>query len=125
TSVRDTQTLFRRPHKPLDMQMLAEIRPAGIEWRVMAAEQFVNSAQHRVIVVLIIVAGCRPSASPIATRTPPGHSKPAATTAIRFPIAATQLGLDFTYRNGEDAERYAILESMGGGVGLLDFDLDG
>jgi hypothetical protein len=35
-------------------------------------------------------------------------------------------GVDFTYRNGEDtANHLAILESLGGGVALLDFDGDG
>src|SRR5262245_38863688 len=34
-------------------------------------------------------------------------------------------GVDFTYRNGEEADRYTILESLGGGVALIDFDGDG
>jgi enediyne biosynthesis protein E4 len=34
-------------------------------------------------------------------------------------------GIDFTYRNGEEAGHYAILESLGGGVGLIDYDGDG
>jgi hypothetical protein len=34
-------------------------------------------------------------------------------------------GLDFTYRNGEEADHYAILESLGGGIILLDYDGDG
>ncbi|HEY8503563.1 MAG TPA: hypothetical protein VIL46_03205, partial [Gemmataceae bacterium] len=34
-------------------------------------------------------------------------------------------GIDFTYRNGEEADHYAILESLGGGVALLDYDGDG
>jgi hypothetical protein len=34
-------------------------------------------------------------------------------------------GLHFTYRNGEEAGHYAILESLGGGVALLDYDGDG
>src|ERR1043166_296579 len=34
-------------------------------------------------------------------------------------------GIDFTYRNGQEAAHYAILESLGGGVGLIDFDGDG
>src|SRR4051794_28062866 len=31
----------------------------------------------------------------------------------------------FTYRNGEEAEQHAILESLGGGVALIDYDGDG
>ncbi len=34
-------------------------------------------------------------------------------------------GVDFTYRNGEEADHYAILESLGGGVALFDYDGDG
>jgi hypothetical protein len=34
-------------------------------------------------------------------------------------------GIEFTYRNGEEANHYAILESLGGGVGLIDYDGDG
>jgi hypothetical protein len=34
-------------------------------------------------------------------------------------------GVTFTYRNGEEAGHYALLESLGGGVALLDYDGDG
>lgn len=34
-------------------------------------------------------------------------------------------GVHFTYRNGEEADLYTILESLGGGVALLDYDGDG
>jgi len=34
-------------------------------------------------------------------------------------------GIDFTYRNGEDAGNFAIIESLGGGVALFDYDNDG
>jgi hypothetical protein len=34
-------------------------------------------------------------------------------------------GVQFTYRNGEEADHMAIIESLGGGVGLLDYDRDG
>jgi hypothetical protein len=34
-------------------------------------------------------------------------------------------GLDFTHRNGEEAGEWTILESLGGGVALLDYDGDG
>lgn len=30
-----------------------------------------------------------------------------------------------TYRNGEEADRYTILESLGGGIAMLDYDRDG
>ena len=34
-------------------------------------------------------------------------------------------GVAFTYRNGEEANRYTILESLGGGVAFFDYDNDG
>ncbi|MBN9517177.1 CRTAC1 family protein [bacterium] len=34
-------------------------------------------------------------------------------------------GVSFTYRNGEESDRYTILESLGGGVAALDYDRDG
>src|SRR5713226_6291108 len=34
-------------------------------------------------------------------------------------------GIDFTYHNGQEAGHYAILESLGGGLALLDYDGDG
>src|SRR5947209_3609646 len=34
-------------------------------------------------------------------------------------------GVNFTYRTGEELGYYAILESLGGGVALIDYDGDG
>src|SRR5262245_31719928 len=34
-------------------------------------------------------------------------------------------GIDFRYRNCEEAGHFSILESLGGGVALLDYDGDG
>ena len=34
-------------------------------------------------------------------------------------------GVDFTCRNGEEADQYTILESLGSGVALFDYDQDG
>lgn len=34
-------------------------------------------------------------------------------------------GLDFVHKNGEEADLFTILESLGGGVGLIDYDRDG
>jgi hypothetical protein len=42
-----------------------------------------------------------------------------------FQDMTAQSGIDFTFHNGQEAEHYAILESLGGGVGLIDFDGDG
>lgn len=42
-----------------------------------------------------------------------------------FKDATAETGIAFTYRNGEEANHYAIIESLGGGVGLIDYDGDG
>ena len=34
-------------------------------------------------------------------------------------------GIQFSYRNGEEQNQFALLESLGGGVALLDYDRDG
>jgi hypothetical protein len=44
---------------------------------------------------------------------------------IYFQDATRSSGVDFTYRNGEEADHCTILESLGGGVALFDFDGDG
>lgn len=41
------------------------------------------------------------------------------------PLFCERAGVDFIYRNGEDADRYAMLEPLGGGVALFDYDADG
>jgi hypothetical protein len=53
---------------------------------------------------------------------------PAPAPSIRGPWFADVTdgsGLDFTYRNGEEANHYTLLESLGGGVALIDYDQDG
>jgi hypothetical protein len=54
----------------------------------------------------------------------PASAAPAAEAELFCDMTA-ESGVDFTYRNGQEAGHYAILESLGGGVGLFDFDGDG
>ncbi|HEV3386165.1 MAG TPA: VCBS repeat-containing protein, partial [Gemmata sp.] len=42
-----------------------------------------------------------------------------------FRDVTSESGLKFTYRNGEEAKQFTILESLGGGVALIDYDGDG
>jgi hypothetical protein len=44
---------------------------------------------------------------------------------FQFEDQTRRLGVEAIYRNGEESGSFAILESLGGGVGLLDFDRDG
>ncbi len=50
---------------------------------------------------------------------------PKPTTRIRFERRTDGSGVQFRYRNDEEQGHFAILESMGGGVALFDFDQDG
>lgn len=98
----------------------------------------------RVLLVLpwlfvVLVAGCRRTGSDLETS--PGDKKApvavgeaaadlAATPAARgnpldFVDVSRSWDFDFTYANGEDQHQFTILESLGGGVGILDFDRDG
>ncbi len=71
-------------------------------------------------------SGCRPAASPPAAQSLDSTgSNSGQRTQFQFRDAATELGVSATYRNGRESENYAILESLGGGVGLFDYDLDG
>ncbi|HVK15967.1 MAG TPA: CRTAC1 family protein [Fimbriiglobus sp.] len=42
-----------------------------------------------------------------------------------FEDVSAASGIDLVYRNGEEANQYAIIESLGGGAGLIDYDGDG
>src|SRR5258708_6824694 len=46
-------------------------------------------------------------------------------TLARFVDVARASGATFTYRDGQEAGNYAILESLGGGAALFDYDGDG
>src|SRR4051794_27293414 len=60
-----------------------------------------------------------PSASPpVLAVVPPSGP-------IQFQDVTRESGVDFLYRNGEEAGLCVILESLGGGVGMFDFDGDG
>lgn len=66
----------------------------------------------------------RPDGSTVR-QSPELGSPPATTETSWFADMTKQSGVGFTYHNGEEAGHYAILESLGGGVGLIDFDQDG
>src|SRR5918912_2283901 len=65
---------------------------------------------------------------PAGRPTPPTLATTAEAPSVRGPVFAdvtAASGLAFAYRNGEEADHYAILESLGGGVALIDYDRDG
>lgn len=46
-------------------------------------------------------------------------------TAVRFVDASGSAGMDFSYDNGATADGMKIFQTVGGGVGVIDYDLDG
>lgn len=71
--------------------------------------------------ILLAVAACSNAPS---TRMPSTASAGPSEPDLFRDVSASS-GITFTYRNGEQAGHYAILETLGGGVGLLDYDGDG
>ena len=60
------------------------------------------------------------------TNSPPApEPAPAAANPPWFEDVTAASGVQFTYRNGEEADHLAIIESLGGGVGVIDYDRDG
>src|SRR5579864_5396801 len=61
----------------------------------------------------------------IIWRAPSPHDVPAEKPPSWFRDVTETTGVEFVYRNGEEAGHLTILESLGGGVALLDYDGDG
>ena len=98
----------------------------------------------RILLVLILFSGCSGSST-----APPGdHSSQQANSPVSatekelqlpdtpqpiLPLQQTdwfedvtkQCGVNFTYRNGQESGHHFILESPGGGIAMLDYDVDG
>jgi enediyne biosynthesis protein E4 len=76
--------------------------------------------------VLLALAACqRNDRSGISTDKSEKNREAKSELPPYFRDVTAQCGIDFTYRNGEEAGHYAILESLGGGVALIDYDGDG
>lgn len=90
---------------------------------------------------LMALAGCPEPSPHEATATPVSSKEAAVSAAPVIPVAeegqpiapsdcvfedvAGELGARFVYRNGQEANLFAILESLGGGVAAIDVDVDG
>lgn len=61
----------------------------------------------------------------VSSQDDPAAAQPEAVESIPFPARARSLGIEFTYRNGSEADLSTILESLGGGVAWIDYDRDG
>jgi hypothetical protein len=81
--------------------------------------------------MLLLGCGEQSPQPPRPTVIDPAGAKPSARTAdpiaslARFQDATKTSGVDFTYRDGQEAGHFSILESLGGGVALFDYDGDG
>lgn len=85
------------------------------------------------LVLCGFVGGCHPPPpaaepsavpAPVSVRVVP--AVPASTTErLRFVECAPEWGVDVEYRDGSEQGLFTILESLGGGVGVLDYDRDG
>jgi hypothetical protein len=73
-------------------------------------------------------AGCnsKPPANPPEVKVADGIGPKSSPAPLPFFRDVTdETGVAFTYRNGQEAGHYAILESLGGGAILIDYDGDG
>src|SRR5262249_50070639 len=102
----------RRPQGPRGDQA-EEAAMSSVPTRARAGFSALSSA-----VLILQLTGCgnasQPGVLPAADQTPGV-----------FTDMTDSSGLRFTYRNGQEAGQFAILESLGGGVGLIDYDRDG
>lgn len=94
---------------------------------------------HLIFLLLLfawtIVTGCSPSsntadttiesASTQAAEVPAVESLDVASKPTFFENVTHKTGIDFQFQSGRGAGEFAILESLGGGVGVFDFDADG
>ncbi|MCA9121226.1 MAG: CRTAC1 family protein [Planctomycetaceae bacterium] len=73
--------------------------------------------------LLLVSVGCKPSASTSTGNT--RITKASQSHTLHFTEVTGDSGVKFVYQNAREANHSAILESLGGGVSLLDFDRDG
>lgn len=59
------------------------------------------------------------------TRAGPGLERDGPPPAIQFVDVTNATGVDFQYRDGQEAGHWTMLESLGGGLAAFDYDLDG
>src|SRR5262245_14524820 len=72
-----------------------------------------------------VIAACSRPPAPSGPSVAPAPADPGPLAPAIFEDVTASSGVDFTYRNGEEAGHFAIIESLGGGVALFDFDGDG
>lgn len=93
-----------------------------------------NALRNRAVFLAVLFSGCnnmtetKPHTSRETSDTTIVKNDPdihMAKTKLRFEDITKRSGVEAVYRTGRESGHYAILESLGGGVGVLDFDRDG
>jgi hypothetical protein len=83
----------------------------------------------QIVALALTIAGCGVSARPPQETVTPSTATSLATASHRSSIKFRERLPDpdqpFSYRNGEEAERSTILDGMGGGAAVFDYDRDG
>ena len=79
---------------------------------------------------MLLLAGCTPRDATVGhvplPKTPGDLSaETSSASTIQFTDVTKNCGVSWTYQNGREAEVKSILESLGGGVAMIDFDADG
>lgn len=77
--------------------------------------------------VVLILAGCRGGSTPppMNTGDPGAQALPTDDQRFLFTDVTAAVGVTSTYDNGRDAGEYSFAETLGGGVGLVDYNNDG
>src|SRR5712691_1148390 len=104
-----------RVHRGLNSRIDCNMQPTASASRCVAACLLAGA---------LAVGGCNgspPAASVPETQQPDGT----AAGSFFFRNVTAESGVRALYRNGEEAGHYAILEALGGGIALLDYDGDG
>ena len=85
---------------------------------------------YRIALICLVshsIMGCsnRPDDSTVQPKTTSIENNQSNGVEIRFVDRTKELSIESAFKNGEESNQLAILESTGGGLGVLDFDRDG
>ncbi len=81
-----------------------------------------------VLLLCVWAVGCNSPSRSASEKTNGSGDNAQATSAassIQFVDVTNQLSISHQYRNGEETNEFAYIESMGGGLAVLDYDRDG
>ena len=125
-----------RPSPPTTRVEETKILPSDTVARLIVSNmsETTTSAFAAALLCILTLSGCGTKDSRPWSNDPPAAGNTArdgnddtltTRTAARFTDMAEKAGVCFVHRNGEEVRNVSILESLGGGAGLLDYDADG